>query len=139
MFKLARFLASIAFPGILTISSGCSSYVTPGRGVSIGSLVKVDEDIAERMKREPRAEFPCRIGVVRVQDSGYRSYHCEGYGSGRYSVVTTRDIETDADWARLEKLSRVGGIAPLNRLVIPVNLQSDRDLRLAAASVKADM
>lgn len=124
----------------IALVAGCSqSYVTPGRGVPMASLANVDYDIAERMKVEPRATFPTRIAVVRVQGPDYRSYRCDGYGSGRYCVVTTRDMEKDDDWARMEKLKRVAGVAPLNRMVIPSSLQTDKEIRLAAASLKADI
>jgi hypothetical protein len=122
------------------ILTGCSpSYVTPGRGVSMSSLTNADTDIAAKMKREPQSPFPARIAVVRVQAPGYRSHSSESYGDGRYSVVTTRDIEQDPDWTRLEKLPKVAGVALLNKMIIPSNLQSDHELRLASASLKADL
>jgi hypothetical protein len=121
------------------IVGGCSQgYVTPGGAVAISSLQE-DKDIAERMKREPAAPFPARIAVVRVQANQYRSYSSEGYGEGRYCVLTTRDIERDEDWQRLEKMPNVAGVALLNRMVIPSRLDSDKELRLAAASLKADV
>ena len=89
---------------IITIEGCQRAYVTPGRGVSMASLAHADADIAARMKRQPQSLFPARVAVVRVQEPGYRSYRCESYGDGRFSVVTTRDIEKDADWTRLEKL-----------------------------------
>jgi hypothetical protein len=82
---------------LIALVAGCSSYVTPGGPVSMDSLTKVDGDIAERMKLEPRAVFPARIAVARVQGPDYRSYRCDGYGGGRYCVVTTRDIEKEDD------------------------------------------
>ena len=118
---------------------GCSTYVTPARGISMASLAKADAEIAERMKREPQAQFPAHIAVARVQEPGYRSYRCDSYGEGRYSVVTTRDVEKESDWNRLEKMPQVAGVAPLNRLVLPSHLESDKDLRLAAAGLKADL
>lgn len=120
--------------------TGCTTrYVTPARSVSMSSLLDADADVAERLAREPAAEFPVRIATARIQESGYRSHRARGYGEGRYSVVTVRDVETDADFDWLEALPLVAKVARLNRLVIPATLQSDRELRLAAASLKADM
>lgn len=116
---------------------GCASYVTPGGPVNPVSLG--DPKIEEAMAREPMAEFPTNIAVVRVQASGYRSHTVESYGRGRYSVVTTREVETEAHFERLAALPQVRGIASLNRLVIPQTLNSDEDLRRAAAALKTDM
>lgn len=125
---------------LLPLLGACARpYVTPARGVALSSLTTADSDIAERMLRQPAAEFPARIALVRVQSPGYRSYSREGYGSGNYSVVTTREIETDEDIQRLERLPMISQTTMLNRMVIPVELRSDRELRLAASTLKADL
>jgi len=125
---------------ILTPLGGCASgYMTPARGVSMATLADTDEDIRERMLREPAAPFPARMATVRVQAPKYRSNSTESYGRGRYSVVTTREIERDEDFVRLRKLPKIARVAPLNRMVIPTNLRSVRQLRLAASSLKADL
>ena len=125
---------------VLAAIGGCSSsYMTPARGVSMATLTDADEGIRERMLREPASPFPARMATVRVQASEYRSHSTESYGHGRYSVVTTRDIEREEDFLRLRKLPKIAGVAPLNRMVIPSNLQSDKELRLAAAGLKADL
>ncbi len=125
----------------MMLLGGCAEarYLTPARGVSMATLADVDEDIRERMLREPAAPFPARMATVRVQAPGYRSHSTESYGSGRYSVVTTREIERDEDFVRLRKLPNITRVAPLNRMVIPMKLRSVRQLRLAAASLKADL
>jgi len=123
----------------LAAQFGCASYVTPGRGVSMASLTNVDDDIRERLLREPTASFPARMAVVRIQEPGYRSHYQNSYGSGKYSVLTTRDFETDAHFERLTRQPMIAGVAPLNRLVIPSTLNDDKDLRLAAATVRADL
>src|SRR5215212_7827807 len=45
----------------------------------------------------------------------------------------------DPQLERIEKLPLVRGLAPLNRLVIPSVLQTDADLRTAAAKLRADI
>jgi hypothetical protein len=129
-------LIGIALAFALT---GCAHYVTPGAGANIGNLASADGDIAERMKREPAASFPVRLAVARIQASGYSTYNSQCYGAGQYCVVTTRDIETEQDFDRLSGLPMVAGVAPISRILLPDKLASIKDIRLAAASLKADM
>lgn len=118
--------------------AGCAThYTTPGSGVAMSALI--DGDIQERFAREPAASFPARLALVHVQGPGYRSYRSEGYGSGRFSVVTTREVETDQDFTRIGNLPMVAAVATINRLLLPPQLESDKSLRLAAASLKCDL
>jgi hypothetical protein len=117
--------------------SGCAHYRTPGGGVSIPAIT--ESTVAEALTREPAARFPAHIVVARVQATGYESSSARGYGAGRYSVLTTRDIETDADFAQLASMPGVAGIGPLNRLLLPVQLQSTQELRRAAAQLRGDI
>jgi hypothetical protein len=127
--------------------SGCASYRVPGGPADLRALgvsedfveQNTDAAIAGRLALKPLAGFPTAIAVVRVQDRGYVSYTARGYGEGRYTVVTVRDVETDEDFDRLHQLPMVRGIAPLNRLVLPTRLRDDSDLRQGAATVRADM
>jgi hypothetical protein len=124
---------------VLLMISGCSTYQTPGAGFNVGNLSKADEDIATLMKREPAAPFPARVALARVQASGYYSRNNQCYGRGQFCVVTTRDIETEQDLERLTQLPMVGGIASMSRILLPSELKSIKDLRLAAASLKTDL
>src|SRR6266487_3465731 len=83
------------------LTASCASYRTPGAGVNIGNLPASEGDIAELMSREPAATFPVRLAIVRVEATGYYSYNSHCYGQGRFCVVTTRDIETDPDFATI--------------------------------------
>jgi hypothetical protein len=105
----------------------------------LGDLAKADTDIADLLKAEPAAVFPARIAVTRVQTSGYSSRSNTCYGTGRYCVVTTRDFEPEASYERLSKLPLVSGVALMNRMLLPSNLRSMKDLREAAATLKTDM
>ncbi len=98
-----------------------------------------DEDIKELFEREPASPFPARLAVVRVQDSGYVSKTNHGYGSGRYTIVTTRDIESDEDFKVIQELPMISSVAPLSRLLVPGNASTLKDLRVPAAKLKADM
>ena len=92
--------------------------------------------------REPTASVrnpAARLVTVRVQAPGYRSLTNQGYGGGRYTVITTRDVEQETHFDRLGRLPMIAGVGPLNRLLLPQTLESFRELRLAAASLRADM
>ncbi len=116
---------------------GCASYRTPGSGVSIPALTS--PGIAEAMARKPAASWPARLIVVRVQGPGYYSYTARGHGQGSFSVLTSRDIETEADFARLGAMPKVAAVGMLNRLLLPGNLGSADDLRAAAAQLQGDV
>ena len=139
----------VATLGIAVAVAGCASnYVTPGRGANLamfGATPELKESAGDPSVvlaggRQPLASFPTAIAVVRVQASGYRSATTpQSFGRGQYSVLTTRDVEEPAQMDRLAKLPLVAGIVPLNRLLLPENLQSDAELRQAAARLHADM
>jgi hypothetical protein len=116
---------------------GCASYLTPGAGVSIPEITT--PAVAEAMSRKPAATFPARLVIVRVQGAGYQSYTSHGYGRGNYSVITTRDIETEADFTRLAAMPEVVDVGGVNRLLVPAVLNSADDLRQAAAALQADI
>ncbi|MCO1336036.1 hypothetical protein MO867_17025 [Microbulbifer sp. OS29] len=121
----------------IVVLGGCASYTTPGGGVHLSKLA--DADINELMSKEPAAPFPANISVARVQAPGYQSYRVNSFGTGRYSVVTTRDVETESDFIKLSMLPEVSKVAPLNRILLPTNLDSVRSLREASARLKADI
>jgi hypothetical protein len=120
------------------ILTGCATYRTPGAGVSIPELT-TSPNIAEAMARKPAATWPARIIVVRVQGPGYVSTSNQGYGRGRFSVVTTRDIEQEADFQRIGAMPQVAAVGMLSRLLLPGNLGSADDLRTGAAQLQGDI
>ncbi len=111
--------------------------MTPGAGVSIPEITT--PAVADAMSRKPAATFPARLVIVRVQGAGYQSYTSRGYGRGDYSVITTRDIETEADFSRLAAMPDVADVGGVNRLLMPAVLNSTDDLRQAAAALQADI
>jgi len=127
--------------------TGCVSYVTPGGPASFRALgiekpdtaKETDFALRERVDKKPLAEFPTAIAIARIQGSGYCSRTEQAYGTGRYSVITGRTVETEAHLRTIGSLPMVRGVAPLNRLVLPERLQDEKDLRLGAAAVHADM
>jgi hypothetical protein len=97
----------------------------------------------ESFAAKPAAAFPAGIATVRVQAPHYQNYYTlrEGgvYGQGRYSVITVKEVEEDADIDRIARLPQVGGLITISTLLLPGKLESDRELREAAARLKADM
>src|SRR5678815_1619015 len=91
--------------------SGCSAgkYITPGSVADFHALgitpdqvnQSTDVSITRKLDRKPLAGFPTNIAIVRVQGSEYRSYTNQGYGEGRFTVVTTRDVEPQEAFDKL--------------------------------------
>jgi hypothetical protein len=142
--------AVAASTGLLMLSSvvGCgSSYRTPGGPADFRAMgitgdeaeLLTDRAITERMNIKPLASFPAAIAVVRVQAPGYYSSTARGVGSGKYTIVTTRDVESEDEFAKLEGLPMVRSIGMLNQLSVSGPCNDSRELRQAAASVQADM
>lgn len=121
-------------------AAGCAAtYTTPGAGLNLKTFANTEPEIEARMKVEPAVVFPARLAVARVQASGYASRSATCFGTGRYCVVTARDIETDESQKRLSGLPLVAGVAFLNRMILSERMDSTKDLRQAAATLKTDM
>ncbi len=99
-------------------SSGLRDIYDAGRRRQFGALA--DADIAALMAVGPASPFPARIAVARIQAPGYASGTKSGYGTGRYSVVTVRDIEDKDSFARIFALPMVGGtpLGPLSLITL---------------------
>lgn len=125
----------------------CSHYTTPGGPANFRALGITDSDvrantdatIAEKMAKKPLATFPASIATVRVQGRGYRSHSVDGYGQGDFTVITVRDVETQEQLERLERLPMIREFVPLNRMVLTGAIYTEKNLREAAANVHADM
>ena len=122
---------------IILTYAGCATYTTPGGSVSLSEMA--DPEINEILATEPAASFPVNIAVARVQAPHYQSYRVNSYGTGRYSVVTNREVETEEDFEKISHLPQVSAVGPLNRILLPERLDSINALRGAAARLKADV
>jgi len=116
---------------------GSVRYRTPGAAANM--TLFQNQEVEQLRQRRPKARLPARLAVARVQGPGYRSYTAHGHGVGPYSVVTTRDVETDAHRERLAGLDGVERVTWVNRLVLPASFQGAPALRRAAAALHADM
>jgi nucleotide-binding universal stress UspA family protein len=137
--RLGLYLLSIISAVFLT---GCASTYIPPSGRADFSAFR-SASLKESFAAKPAAVFPASIAVVRVQAPHYRNFFTEReggvYGQGRYSVVTVKEVEADADLERIKQLTQVDGVATLSTLLLPQKLESDQELREAAARLKADM
>jgi len=129
----------VAF-GSIALFFGCSTYIPPsGRA----DLSTISSFTIRRASREACGCFPQVIAAVRVQAPNYRSYFTERKAEfmamGRYSVITVKEVEDESDLDRISKMPNVGGLVSISRLLLPQTLKSDRELREAAARLKADM
>jgi hypothetical protein len=125
----------------LALLSGCSTYIPPSGRADLTTISS--SSMKESFAAKPAAVFPASIAVTRIQAPRYQNYltRREGgvHGSGRYSVVTVKEVEEDSDIQRLANLPDVGGLATISTLLLPEKLESDQELREAAARLKADM
>lgn len=121
---------------------GCGThYVTPGGGVSLADFAPAGsaDGLGHFYQAAPASAFPAHLAMARLQDGGYATTTNSGYGTGRYSLVTTRDIETDDAIATIGSLPMIQGVAPLGRLLVPSAMETIDDLRVPAARLRADM
>lgn len=112
---------------------GSTSYLTPTEGVAIPEIT--EPDIAAALATRPATSFPARMIVTRLQGNGYEG----GYGVGRYTVVTARDLENVEDFARLKEMPGVADVGGMSRLFLRGTNESTKDLRTAAAQLRGDV
>lgn len=135
---------------ILVTGVGCTtSYTVPGGPARIAGLgataddqtVHTDPSLRKYFDAKPLAQFPAMLVSARVQSAAYESRTASSWGGrgSAFSVVTTRDVESDDGYKRLAALPMVHGVAPMNRLLLPAQLQNADQLREAAARLKGDM
>lgn len=145
-----RSAATFALLPTLLVCGCATAYTTPRRGANLREIgltdqarrVLTDAAVQQALDKKPLAAFPTSLAVVRIQEPGYRSETAIGWGSldSRYSIVTTRDVESDAQFQRLARMAKVTGVAPVNRLLFDSpHLRSDLELRHAAGLLHADI
>lgn len=121
--------------------TGCSMYIPPGAKADLQAFAP--PSIQEGFAAKPTSPFPASIAAVRVQGPTYSNYYLRQnggqYGSGRYSVITTREVEEQAQFDRVTSLPQVSGLVAVNRILLPAHLEGDREIREAASRLQADM
>ncbi|MFA6960307.1 MAG: hypothetical protein WC205_06130 [Opitutaceae bacterium] len=138
-----RSILILALCAVVVTLSGCAtSYITPGAKADLQSFTPTT--IQSGFETKPTNPFPASIAAVRVQSPTYTNYFLQQnggqYGSGgRYSVIMTREVEDQAQFDRISALPQVSGVVAINRLLLPAKLESDRELREAAARLHTDL
>jgi hypothetical protein len=136
---------------LISLCSGCASYTTPGGRADFSKLGLTHQAVAgltdvtiqQTLSKPPLVTFPAAIAVVRVQGTNYTSFSYSPYyrntPRGAYSVITIRDVEKDGDFETIAKLPGIAGVAGIKRILLNDNLNSDLDLRHAAAQLNANL
>jgi hypothetical protein len=121
--------------------AGCTSYIAPGAKADLQAFAPAS--IQEGFAVKATAPFPASIAFVRVQAPTYTNHRLQqtggAYGSGRYSVITTREVEDESQVERMARLPQVAGVTSVNRMLLPQHLVGDQELREAAARLQADL
>ena len=137
--------------GIVAALTGCAtSYVVPGPRADMhafggaGTSTPGATSAQDSLALKPAVTFPATLAFVRVQAPTYSSYSVHGPSGGAtissaYSVIATREAEEDAQVDRLGRLSQISGTTTINRMLLPSELRSDKELRDAAARLHADL
>ena len=142
MHSFFRVLSFILCAAALAFLSGCASYVPPGPKANLDVFAN-DNDIGKNFALRPAATFPATLAVVRAQGPRYSNHHLHvnggPQGDGAYTLLTVREVDEDAQLARLGSLPRLAGVTGVNRLLVPAKLESDRELRAIASRLQADL
>lgn len=138
----ARSAVRVSLALAVLLLTGCAtSYIAPGPRADLQAFGGAS--VQEGFAAKPTAPFPATLAFVRVQAPAYVNYNMPvpaATGStGRYSVITTREVEDDDQVERLGHLPQVAGVTAINRMLLPQNLQGDKELREAAARLQADL
>lgn len=138
--SLTRLLLCASLAALAVLGGCAQSYIVPGAKADLQAFAPVS--VQESFAAKPSAPFPAAIAMVRVQGPTYSNFHLGPSAvpvGDRYSVVTTREVEDDAQFDRLAKLPQVDGVTGLNRMLLPEHPGSEQDLRQAAARLHADL
>lgn len=133
---------TILISWIILLLGGCgTTYIPPGAKANLQAFAPTG--IQDAFAAVPTNPFPASIALVRVQGPSYHNYYLSQQGGAvpgaRYTVVTAREIEEERHLERLRQLDQVAGIVALNRMLLPPDLNSEQQIREAAARLQADL
>jgi len=136
--RLRNFLLLLLFASLVSCKA---TYVTPGGPVQISELA--DTDISKILSNKPASEFPVNIAIARIQSPEYSNYRYHRIYNQRpqdkFSMILTRDASEEESFQQLAKMDGIKQMSPFNRLLLPYDYSSVKDLRLAAAKMRAQM
>lgn len=132
----------VFFGALAAFLSACSTtYIPPGPKAELQSFAPAD--IQAGFAAKPTNPFPASIAMVRVQSPEYSNYNIQQqggrYGAGRYSVILAKEADEDSQFNRISKLPQIAGITGINRMLLPAKLENDKELRMAASRLQADL
>jgi hypothetical protein len=131
---------SVLVPVALSLA-GCATYIPPGGKADLQAFAP--PSIQSGFAAKPSSPFPASIAAVRVQSPTYTNYYLSRnggqHGTGRYSVITVREVEEPTQYDRVAALPQVSGLVALNRMLLPARLEGDREIREAASRLQADL
>lgn len=126
---------------VALLFAGCGTYIPPGPKADLAGLAP--SMIQEGFDRKPSSPFPASIVGVRLQGSNYTNFNLpRNWGAtvaSPYTVILTREVEDGADVERIGKLPRTAGLGSLNRMLLPPEIRSDRDVREAVSKIQGDL
>jgi len=126
---------------LVVLFAGCSTYIPPGAKADLQAFAA--PSVQEGFAAKPTSPFPASIAAVRVQAPTYTNHYLRRnggqYGTGRFSIITVREVEEQSQYDRIVALPRVAGLVALNRMLLPERLEGDREIREAAARLQADL
>jgi hypothetical protein len=132
---------AIVLGALSLLMSACATYIPPGAKADL--QVFAPPDIQAGFAAKPTNPFPASVAIVRVQAPTYSNYYLQqrggSYGSGRYSVILTKEADEDAQLERVAKLQKVAGLVSINRMLLPERLEGDKEIRGAASRLQADL
>lgn len=127
--------------GVAFLLAGCATYIPPGAKADLQLFAPPDIQAGFAVK--PSNPFPASVAVMRVQAPTYTNYYIRqrggNYGSGRYSVILTKEADEDSQLERPSTLPQFAGVVTINRMLLPERLESDREIRGAASRLQADL
>ncbi len=139
--KTSKFFFFSIVGSFLFLCACGTSYTTPGASVNISE--QADEEVAKVLNTEPTTTFPARIAIARIQSPNYTNYKNKKYSPYRsnngYSMVLTREVQEDEVFRQINDWDGVAVASPFNRLLLPYEYKTIKDLRIAAAKMKAQM
>lgn len=134
--KTGTFLILLSF-----LFSACSTYIPPGPKADM--QVFAPADIQAGFDIKASNPFPGSLAVVRVQAPKYTNYYLKHHGGihgeGRYTVILAKEAGEDLQMDRLAALPEIQGVTSINRMLLPQRLESDQEIRAAAARLQTDL
>lgn len=121
----------------MTVCAGCASYTTPGGPASLAAMQA--GEAAPSGSALPVPSYPVSVNVVRVQAADYASLSAERIAGGAFSVVMPPELSTLESMQAISQWPLVTDAGVLRASLLPPELTSLDDLRLAAAKNLADV